>query len=525
MKRYIGLAIAVAMLWAAQALAQPIVDGAVDAAQYGLPLSVQDTRTGYGNGGDNPDPIITGSNFAANGGSEIDQVFAKVSAGRLYVTITGNLEENFNKLNVFIDSKTGGVNKLDGAALPGGLDSFCCGKFAPPKGGNTNNIGALQKMSGLKFDNTTDDPTATASFTADYALIFTNGRETVNPQDPGTPEVPGSKLEFWAVSAHFADLSNTTLGAVGGLGMQLVPRGAPGVLRGPGDYNHNGVVDAADYTNWRDKLGSAVTNGTGADGNANGTIDQVDYDNWKANFGRNTGVSGDAYVPFGNPGNTEALLGQSLPGLSQGQLIDRAYAQGAGGCTGDTGAGCVAKELEFALDVDPSEINVGDPTQSNASAHRNFNNFVDLRMAINNSNLPDGVRGSGGPSYALVPGEDNPTDVMTGIEFSIPLSQIGNPSGPIRLLAFVGNGNYDHVSNQVTGDGVFDSGLGLGANIGNAFYGTSPAGSFNDIPGNQFVTIPNTGGGAAAGVPEPTSLGLVLTWLACSLSLRRRSRG
>ncbi|HEY4233676.1 MAG TPA: dockerin type I domain-containing protein, partial [Lacipirellulaceae bacterium] len=53
----------------------------------------------------------------------------------------------------------------------------------------------------------------------------------------------------------------------------------------PGDYNHNGVVDAADYTIWRDTFGRTVTTGTGADGNANGTIDNADYGLWKSHFG------------------------------------------------------------------------------------------------------------------------------------------------------------------------------------------------------------------------------------------------
>jgi hypothetical protein len=53
-----------------------------------------------------------------------------------------------------------------------------------------------------------------------------------------------------------------------------------------GDYNKNGVVDAADYTVWRDTLGSTID--LRADGNGNGVIDQSDYDVWKSNFGHIT---------------------------------------------------------------------------------------------------------------------------------------------------------------------------------------------------------------------------------------------
>ena len=42
-----------------------------------------------------------------------------------------------------------------------------------------------------------------------------------------------------------------------------------------GDYNHDGVVDAADYTVWRDTYGQSVTENSGADGNGDGMIDRA----------------------------------------------------------------------------------------------------------------------------------------------------------------------------------------------------------------------------------------------------------
>jgi hypothetical protein len=48
---------------------------------------------------------------------------------------------------------------------------------------------------------------------------------------------------------------------------------------GPGDYNGNNVVDAADYTVWRD--GGPLLN----EGASLGTIDAADYDFWKTQFG------------------------------------------------------------------------------------------------------------------------------------------------------------------------------------------------------------------------------------------------
>ncbi|MEX2317937.1 MAG: dockerin type I repeat-containing protein [Pirellulales bacterium] len=49
-----------------------------------------------------------------------------------------------------------------------------------------------------------------------------------------------------------------------------------------GDYNFDGSVNAADYTVWRNQLG---TDEPAADGNFDGVVDALDYNLWKANFG------------------------------------------------------------------------------------------------------------------------------------------------------------------------------------------------------------------------------------------------
>jgi hypothetical protein len=67
-----------------------------------------------------------------------------------------------------------------------------------------------------------------------------------------------------------------------------------------GDYNGNGVVDAADYVVWRNTINQNVTPGTGADGVPNGTIDSADYTYWRARFGNLAGSgtsTGAAAVP------------------------------------------------------------------------------------------------------------------------------------------------------------------------------------------------------------------------------------
>jgi hypothetical protein len=49
-----------------------------------------------------------------------------------------------------------------------------------------------------------------------------------------------------------------------------------------GDYNSDGVVNLADYTVWRDNLGSTVVLPNDA---TPGVVDASDYENWKSNFG------------------------------------------------------------------------------------------------------------------------------------------------------------------------------------------------------------------------------------------------
>jgi hypothetical protein len=56
-----------------------------------------------------------------------------------------------------------------------------------------------------------------------------------------------------------------------------------------GDYNHNGTIDAADYTVWRDVLGSAAN--LAADGNDTHIVDPGDYIAWKAHFGMSGGAA------------------------------------------------------------------------------------------------------------------------------------------------------------------------------------------------------------------------------------------
>ncbi len=115
-----------------------VVDGTRDTG-YGAALAVQTSSTGFGN-------TTTGQQTVALLGSELDAAYARIENNTLYLLLTGNLESNGNKLELFFDTQTGGQNQLL----------------------NTNadvDGNGLNRMAGLTFD---------AGFAPEYYLTFNN---------------------------------------------------------------------------------------------------------------------------------------------------------------------------------------------------------------------------------------------------------------------------------------------------------------------------------------------------------------
>ena len=97
--------------------------------------------------------------------------------------------------------------------------------------------------------------------------------------------------------------------------------------------------------------------------------------------------------------------------------------------------------------------------------------------------------------------------VTTGLELQISLADLGNPTGPIRVMLLQNNDNHDFVSNQSLG------GLPVGTgNLGSPASGID----FSTIAGDQFFVV------NPKPVPEPATAGLVAVAVAGLVYRRRR---
>lgn len=64
-----------------------------------------------------------------------------------------------------------------------------------------------------------------------------------------------------------------------------------------GDYNADGFVDAADYSVWRDAVGTSGVAYAGADGNGDGVVDEGDHAVWADHYGASLEVAVAQAVP------------------------------------------------------------------------------------------------------------------------------------------------------------------------------------------------------------------------------------
>lgn len=82
------------------------------------------------------------------------------------------------------------------------------------------------------------------------------------------------------------------------------------------DYNGNGIVDAGDYTVWRDNLGQQGL-GVAGDGDSDGVVGVSDYELWRATFGQSNALPGLAQaVVAPEPASSLAFAWPVLTGLA-----------------------------------------------------------------------------------------------------------------------------------------------------------------------------------------------------------------
>jgi len=221
-----------------------IMDGMRDNALYGAPLAIQTVETGFG-----------------NNASEWNAAYSVVSGGKLYLLFTGNLEANFNKLEIFIDSKAGGSTTFTSV------------------GNDGSNI-----MNGMIFD---------AGFAPDYHLIARRG---------------SSKLDLDIAvlgTANFSFLENIFGGADSGRG-----------ISGTGDGNTQPIRVAYNGSN---TAGIGGTAGNAADQAAAAAVTtglEICID--LADLGVPTGPI--KVMLLQNNGEHTFLSNQSLAGLPVGTL-------------------------------------------------------------------------------------------------------------------------------------------------------------------------------------------------------------
>jgi 3-phytase len=174
------------------------------------------------------------------------------------------------------------------------------------------------------------------------------------------------KLARWdAIASAFGNLPNTnTTWDPRLVGAHLGP-----AL--PGDYNLNGRVDAADYTLWRDTMGSTVQTFAGADGNGNGRIDADDYDVWKTNFGRSLTNTAAGTLDIGLANSTTVSTFNARPEQRGRQQFTQKSA--------------VVGALDAALLAWPTARAASQPVGSEPGTHLPFRSEPDATDQVSNS--------------------------------------------------------------------------------------------------------------------------------------------
>lgn len=219
-----------------------------------------------------------------------------------------------------------------------------------------------------------------------------------------------------------------------------------------GDYNGNGVVDAADYTIWRDSLGSTGP-GLPADGDGNNIVDASDYNIWVANFGNSSSAS-------------LATSASSVPEASSGVIA--MLAMFIGGIFGRKRVAFVPAYVPL-LKVKPFKTIRNLTALIAAFALVAFGASSSAQTILfdhNFSNAPT-------PGTAVTSVADLGTPAVGSFSFSAsPVGGIGGGANPALAVAHSGNvaNLTDMVENSVTYSGTFPETMVADAGTGDLVY-------------------------------------------------------
>lgn len=258
-----------------------------------------------------------------------------VSTGRYDNTFVHQVPQVFNGQGLLVSAHV----KVQGGGFVLNDDIYAATAIqrdspVAPETGIPNNRGTLAfdhdelGMSNQWFFNVSDNPQLDEQDFSVFGKVLGNGMEVVDYVD-NLLTVDASVAEN-APGENFGELPVLDLqkvfDQVNVFSDDVVLIQSIAVLDVPdGDYNFDGKVDLADYTLWRDTLGSTTM--AEADGNGNGIVDAADYQIWAATYGESsfsTIVSLSAVVPEPSAVVSALLALSSLVLLSSGCRFRRA---------------------------------------------------------------------------------------------------------------------------------------------------------------------------------------------------------
>jgi hypothetical protein len=231
---------------------------AVDAAGA-FPVLLDDMTTNVPNGQAGRRVLITTPNFANYTDIPLVSDFTMVPIPASYLA-AGQVRFMDNGSTIYWSLSWGGANYT--GSTTGSTTNDSNGNFGPP----------------------VDMPLPSTTL---QALLFTGATSALSTQN---------NLQY-ALTLGAATFINNA-----GTSFTLVAPAEPTL---PGDYNDDGVVDAVDYTVWRNNLDTnfdLAGNGNEEGGSA-GVVDAADYDHWKLHYGDVVdppgagGIAGSSFVP------------------------------------------------------------------------------------------------------------------------------------------------------------------------------------------------------------------------------------